>query len=263
MRDLAHDPVILVLSPPRASSTAFARVLWNNPLIRYYAHEPYEAGYFGAEPQHSRVLAEPLDLQPYTGPKTGNGLLIKEITFQCRDTFPALLGAATTPPVFLIRDPRLTVSSRREVLRRSGRDLTFPVEQLGWHALVDQIAYCRAAGVPYLVIDAHDFRGRPEPVFAEVARRLRLPFTSAFLNWQPVKDLALSAARPVGTDHFFTRVLASTGLEPPDEDIPHLDDLPATGGLREHVEWALTEYRQLLCDTNRLTDGGLEWQTVS
>ena len=38
-----YSDVIVIVSPPRCRSTALARVFWEHPLVRYYAHEPFES----------------------------------------------------------------------------------------------------------------------------------------------------------------------------------------------------------------------------
>ncbi len=41
-----HGDIIVIVSPPRCSSTAFARVFWEHPSVGYYAHEPFETMYY-------------------------------------------------------------------------------------------------------------------------------------------------------------------------------------------------------------------------
>ena len=41
-----HGEIYVIVSPPRCCSTAFARVLWEHPAIRYYSHEPFEVTYY-------------------------------------------------------------------------------------------------------------------------------------------------------------------------------------------------------------------------
>jgi hypothetical protein len=244
-----HGLVVLVMSPPRASSTAFSRALWASREIAYYAHEPYEASYFGnsAGMDPEDTLDSPLALAPLTGPKEGNGMLVKEISFQAANRFPDLLELATVPPVFIIRDPRLTVASRREVRRAQGVEVDFPVAQTGWIALGKQIDWCRQHGRDYCIIDATDFRARPEVIFPRVCKRLGIDFSPDYLSWEPQPNLCLSNHRSQGPDHFFTRVLASSRIEPPVERVPEFHEFPL-GELREHLRMADGLYRDLRRD---------------
>ena len=253
-----HSDIYVVVSPPRTASTAFARVLWNNPSIRYYAHEPFEYDYFKVPevPRAWESAREAIDLSDFTGAKSGNSLLIKEITFQVGRSIGDLLAVTTRVPVFLIRDPRLTISSRRDVKRRSGRPLEFPLEETGWQAIELQIAFCRENRIDYVLVDAHDFRAHPESVMRQVYARLGLNFDADQLSWEPCPRVTLSNHRTTGVDHFFTRVLSSKGVEPPTEALPAIDDFPADGGLREHVEWAAALYRRLRQDPRRIIPVG-------
>ncbi|WP_069735475.1 hypothetical protein [Streptomyces sp. EN27] len=253
-----HDDVYVVIAPPRTASTAFARVLWNNPRIGYYAHEPFEAAHFdGHDASHAWESVEnAVDLSAVTGPKAGNALLIKEIAFQAGDRIGELLDVGTAVPIFLIRDPRLSISSRREVKRRSGEPLEFPLEETGWLALERQIAHCRTHGIDYVLVDAYDFRSRPQSVMTQVSSRLGLDFDTSQLSWEPRPDLALSNHRTSGVDQFFTRVLSSRGIEPPVESAPEVDEFPVEGGLRGHVEWALEYYRDLRQDPKLILPKG-------
>jgi Sulfotransferase domain len=242
-----HEHVHVVVSPPRSASTAFVRVLWNNPRVGWYAHEPFEAAYFeGYGPEHAWQSARgALDLSGVTGAKTSPGLLIKEVSFQVGDRVGELLDVATSVPVFLIRDPRLSIRSRREVKHRAGQPLEFPLEETGWPALERQIAFCEKEGRDYVLVDTGDVRAHPGPVMAEVSARLGLGFDEAQLSWEPQPDLVLSNHRTSGVDHFFTRVLGSRGIEPPLESVPDVEEFPTDGGLREHVRWATDLYHGL------------------
>ena len=64
----AHDDVFVIVSPPRCSSTAVARLLWEQPSVRYYCHEPFEVTYYeglGLDAVFAK-LAAPLDLARLT-----------------------------------------------------------------------------------------------------------------------------------------------------------------------------------------------------
>jgi len=244
-----HDPknTYVIISPPRSASTALARFIWNNPEVRYYSHEPYESVYFeNIDVENATAAIEnAVDLAPVIGGKDGAGLLIKEISFQARAHFADLVRRTEHPVVFAIRDPRLTVSSRRQVKRLQQQPLTFPLVETGWQDLVEQIDYCVANDVPHAIIDSVDFRSEPATTLAKMLAAWGLPFDESQLSWQPQPEMALSNHRQGGIDHFFTRVLNSAGIEPPTEVVPPLEDFEAEHGLRAHVAWALEQYARL------------------
>jgi hypothetical protein len=250
--------IYLVLSPPRASSTAFARVLWTNPMISYYLHEPYEDSYFRRSTATGPLwaLADPISLREFGDPKRGDGVLVKEISFQADDRMAELVETVTAPIVILIRDPRLTINSRQRVKVRSGTDPEFPLHETGWTSIASQVQYCREVGAPYLIVDATDFRSAPLEVFTRVHRELGLPFDERFLSWRPAPELRLSNHRRSGTDHFFTRVLSTSGIEVPNEPVPQIEDFTEDGGLREHVRWTLEVYERLRADDRFVGRGG-------
>ena len=74
-----HSAVYVIVSPPRCGSTAFARVFWEHPSVRYYSHEPFEVTYYRKEglAEVAAKLAAPLDLaaiNPATeGPRGDRG----------------------------------------------------------------------------------------------------------------------------------------------------------------------------------------------
>ncbi|HET6287527.1 MAG TPA: hypothetical protein VFG15_12350 [Amycolatopsis sp.] len=243
------ENIHLVVGPPRCASTAFARVLWNNPEIRYYSHEPYESTHYRAlDPDHAdAVLADPLDLHTVIPPKDGKKLLVKEMTFQVGKHFPRLLARTAHPVVFLVRDPRLTISSRRRIKASHDLPTEFPLTETGWPDLVDQLAHCREHGVEYLLVDSHDYRTAPGPIFERILSAWDLRFEEDQLRWRPQPELALSNH---GADYFYSRVLNSTGIEPPTERIPAFADFPAENGLRDHVEWATAQYDRMREDGN-------------
>ena len=207
----------LVIGPPRSASTAFARVLWNNPGIRYYAHEPYESTYYHQlDPAHALdSLARPFNLAEIAGAKTADGLLVKEMTFQAAAHFDQLLSHTDHRVVFLIRDPRLTISSRRDVKQAQQQPVDFPLVETGWQDLVEQVRRCRDLGVPYLVVDSSEVRADPEPYFRQVCAAWHLDFDPAQLSWNPLPGMPLSNRHAGGVDHFYVRVLNSSRMEPP------------------------------------------------
>ena len=54
----AYPEIFVIVSPPRSNSTAFARVFWEQPSVRFYAHEPFEVTYY-RERDLSEVAEKP------------------------------------------------------------------------------------------------------------------------------------------------------------------------------------------------------------
>jgi hypothetical protein len=249
-----YSDVYVVVSPPRCSSTAFSRVLWQNPAVRYYSHEPFEASYFDGEGAIgvAERLGTPFDLATLNSiSRTSSGLVIKEMPYQVGDRFPVLHGLATTPLVFLLRDPRQNIASRMEMKQHAGEAPLFPRVETGWGLLADQIDWCRREGHEFMIVDSGDFRNEPESIFPQVAARLGLDWDPAMLTWPPHFDLDLDNLGGRHS-HLYRRVLESTGLQPADEPIPPLDYFPTTDGWRDFVERCLVTYRELSESPERL-----------
>jgi hypothetical protein len=166
------------------------------------------------------------------------------MTFQVGDAFPLLAELATRPLVFLIRDPRLTVASRMQVLRRSGRPEVFPLRESGWEDLARQLEYVRREGIPHVVVDSSDLRRAPATVAPVLLETLGLTFTPDLLSWRSSAATGLSAVSGA-EDPFYQRVLDSQGIEPPAERIPDLTEFPADGGFRQHVADCVAQYEEL------------------
>jgi hypothetical protein len=241
-----HGEVLLVAGPPRTASTALARILWNHPEIGWYSHEPFEATWYqGAGPERAAELLEaPQPVADLSGRGTGETLVVKEMTFQVGDAFPLLASLATRPIVFLIRDPRLTIASRMKVLRRSGRPEVFPLRESGWEDLARQLGHVRREGVAHVVIDSSDLRRAPETVVPPLLATLGLTFTPELLTWDSSEATGLSAVSG-SDDPFYQRVLGSTGIEAPAEEIPELSAFPIDGGFRQHVAECVEQYEEL------------------
>jgi hypothetical protein len=239
-----HGDVYVLIGPPRTASTAVSRILWNHPTVGWYAHEPFEPTWYEDAPveRAEELLEAPEAVGALGGRGTGRALVVKEMTFQVGDAFPLLAELATRPLVFLIRDPRLTVASRMEVLRRSGRPEVFPTRESGWEDLARQLAYVREAGIPHLVVDSSDLRASPATVAPALLETLGLPFTADLLAWRTSDATGLSAVSGAD-DPFYQRVLDSQGIEPPSERIPDFGEFPEA--LRAHVAECVAQYEEL------------------
>lgn len=248
-----HGEVYLIVAPPRTASTALARILWNHAEVGWYSHEPFEATWYeDAPPERAAALLEAPqavdDLVPARpGRGAGERLVVKEMTFQAGDAFPLLASLATRPIVFLIRDPRLAIASRMEVLRRSGRPEVFPLRESGWEDLAVQLDHVRRERIPHVVLNSSDLRRAPEAVVPGLLERLGMAYSPELLRWESSAATGLSAVSGA-EDPFYQRVLDSRGLEPPAETVPDLNRFPVDGGLRQHVAECVERYEALRAD---------------
>lgn len=249
-----YSDVVVVLSPPRCSSTAFARTLWEHERVRYYSHEPFERTYFdgaGIEVV-ADTLEQPLDLlEAYKETAAGEALVIKEMPYQVGARAATLLALATTPVVFLIRDPRLAVQSRMRKKVEVGDEPLYPLIESGWELLLRQLDHCREQAIPYLIADAADFRAHPGAIFEQVCARLGLNYSPELLRWRSGRHIEIDNLDGRHR-HLYARVLRSRGIEPPIEEVPSLESFPQAGGWREHVEWCLGVYESLRAAPERL-----------
>lgn len=239
--------IFLVISPPRCCSTVFARVFWQSPQIKFYSHEPFETHYYENKPINVALknILEAIDISLMTlGNKVSPGLVIKEMPYQVGDNFPILANLTSKPIVFLIRDPRLSIESRMKKKVEVGDNPLFPFIETGWELLDSQIGWCKKNGHPYLIVDATDFREHPDIVFPPIFSQLGLIFDISYLKWNKADGVRLDNLNGKHT-HLYTRVLTSTGLEPPEEQIPSLNDFPEKSGFRSHVNYCMSIYHKL------------------
>jgi hypothetical protein len=244
-----YDEIYVILSPPRCSSTAFARVFWEQPSIRFYAHEPFEGTYFLGHDLDNVLenLSHSLDLREiksYNFTGHGNSLVIKEMPYQVGEYLPHLLSLTKKPVVFLTRDPRQSIASRMAKKQEVGDDPLFPHIETGWQLLDNQIKYCREQAIPYLIVDAKDFRNHPVVIFRQLFKRLGLPFREAMLRWDSRPDVDIDNLGGYH-DHLYQDVLSSRGMYPDTETIPSLQSFPVEKGYREHVKRCLQIYQGL------------------
>jgi hypothetical protein len=247
VREIYRD-IYVIVGPPRSSSTALARVFWESPAITHYCHEPFDRSYYDDLGYRSAIdtLASPLKLKPAGNSATAPRptLLIKEMTFQVGANFPTLAALTDHPIIFIVRDPRLCISSRMHKLKESGRESIFPIRESGWSDLDKQIRFCDYAAVPYILLDSADLRSRPDEVLPLLFGRLGLSFSSQFLSWEPMANLALGA---LGSRQrsWYRRILGSRGIQPENTPTPNVDSFPSTGGFRKHVELCCKIYADL------------------
>jgi hypothetical protein len=244
-----YSSIYLIVSPPRCSSTAFARVFWEHPDAHFYSHEPFEEIYYQRMNLLSAIynLQNPLHLEPITKKATNpakKGLVVKDMPYQIGDYFLQFVEMVNKPIVFLIRDPRLNIASRIAKKRETGDSIDFPHTETGWQLIEEQIRLCRAFDIPHMIVDATDFRNQPELIFPRVFGRLGLTFFPEMLQWKAYPDLEIDN---LGGDHshLYRRVLDSTGIQPATEAIPDLSEFPTSHGLRSHVSFCLAIYKKL------------------
>ncbi|MCP5101128.1 MAG: hypothetical protein GY943_36745 [Chloroflexi bacterium] len=250
-----YDKIYAIVSPPRCSSTAFARVFWEHPSIRYYSHEPFEVTYYMKQELQAvyQKVVDPLDLHLVKRSEkanSGNSLVIKEMPYQVGSHFPLLVKMAVKPIIFLIRDPRLNIASRISKKEIVGDNPNFPLIETGWELIANQIEYCRTHNISHMIVDSSDFRNHPEIIFPKIFARLGLPFSAEMLSWNATGiDLDnLDGAHR----HLYERVLSSDMLQPATEFIPTLDMFPRGFGFRDHIGECVDIYRSLRRSTERV-----------
>jgi hypothetical protein len=251
-----HERIYVIVSPPRCSSTAFARVFWEQPSVRYYFHEPFETTYYMGEglPEVMAKLDAPLDLttiKHFTADPDAHELVIKEMPYQVGDRFPLLAALATKPLIFLMRDPRRNIDSRRRKKIEVGDDPVYPFVESGWDLLAKQIDHCSAEGIDHLLVDSGDFRSRPAAVFPQILGRFGLPYSDECLRWQVCEQVELDNLGGKHR-HLYGEVLASDGLKPDTSQTPPLDSFPQEDGVRDHVAHCLEVYERLQHSSQRV-----------
>lgn len=252
-----HSNIYVVVSPPRCSSTVLARVFWEHPSIRYYSHEPFETLYYLGEDLDSvfSTLEHPLDLQDIKMNQSvahGDSLIIKEMPYQVGEHFPLLASLTTEPVIFLMRDPRLNIASRMAKKREVGDNPLFPLVESGWDLLSRQVRWCQQQEVPYVIVDATDFRNHPVNVFEHLFAKLHLDFSEQMLTWRSHHDVDIDNLEGQHR-HLYRRALHSTTVEPALEPIPAIKDFPRENGFRKHVVHCLKIYETLCGDSARIT----------
>ncbi len=238
----SYRDIFLILSPPRCSSTAFARVFWEQPSVRDYVHEPFDVAYHRKSglDQVLKAFDRLLEIRD-----SGDSLVIKEMTFQVGRDFPFFLELTSKPVLFLVRDPRLSNWSRMRMRRRGGQDPIYPEKESGWRDIEWQIRACQAAEARYFIIDSSDFRNHPVAIFSRLFKALDLPFSREMLRWTPRQSLELGN---LGGEQsaWYRRVLSSTGLQPAKKKPRSVDEFPRE--FQPHLKDCLNIYHRLLKD---------------
>jgi hypothetical protein len=231
-----YAEILVILSPPRCTSTALARVFWNQPATRAYLHEPFDICYHrGAGAREAlENFAEPMTIR-----EAGHNLVVKEMTFQVRDHVSTLLALTRKPIIFLIRDPRLSIRSRMRKRVQGGQPQVFPEVESGWGDLAAQIRLCDTQKIPYVVVDSTTFRNAPDTVVPALCDRLGLAFSASMLSWERCENLAVGH---LGAEqsHWYQRVLESTGIQPATATVPDITTFPDE--MRAHIRACVDLY---------------------
>jgi hypothetical protein len=132
-----------------------------------------------------------------------------------------------------------------------GDDPIFPPVETGWELIASQIKYCKERDIPYLIVDARDFRNQPELIFKQVFSKMRLPFHRRMLSWQSRPDVDIDNLEG-DHHHLYQEVLSSTGMLPDIEAIPSLGSFPKENGYQDHVLACLQIYERLLASSARI-----------
>jgi hypothetical protein len=251
-------PRFVILAPPRTASTALARVLWEDPAVTHYAHEPFDRLYHRGEgPQTlADALADPTQVSRHTATDSGagRGLVLKEMTFQVGRLIEPLAAFTDAPLIFLIRDPRRSVMSRMRQVG-DGTPVSFPLVETGWVDLMDQIAYCDRTGREFVLLDAGELREWPRVVLPQLFERLGLTWRPSVLDWTPAARMRLGRLDG-DQDHWYQAVLNSRSIGREHGVPPPLDQFPKADGMRAHVAQALEWYRALRRRPERVQGGG-------
>ena len=250
-----YEDTYVIISPPRCGSTAFSRVFWEQPSIRYYSHEPFEVTYFEDSTLNEVVekLEHPLDLLPIkrsVTSKQSSGLVIKEMPYQVGSNFDLLISLTEHPVIFLIRDPRLNIHSRITKKIEVDQDPRFPFVETGWELISKQVRYCQERSIPYLIIDSADFRSCPSDVFSKTFKLLHLPFSLEMLTWRSTPNVNLDNLGGHHS-HLYTRVLESKGIEPAEKKITGLEEILEENGFGEHVVECMDIYYNLRLEAKK------------
>lgn len=249
-----YPNIYLIVSPPRCSSTAFARVFWEHESIRYYSHEPFETTYYenkGLDDVYQKIET-PLDLLPVKYNATSRvpkDLVIKEMPYQVGKNFELAVSWAKKPITFLIRNPLLNIKSRINKKLEVGDSPVFPFQETGWELINNQINHCKSKNIPYMIVDATDFRNKPEIIFRKVFERYGLEFSSKQLNWKADKRIEIDNLAGAHT-HLYEKVLGSKGIRPATEVVPNIESFTEEHNIRTHVRYCINIYEILRADSN-------------
>jgi hypothetical protein len=100
-----------------------------------------------------------------------------------------------------------------------------------------------------LIVDSKSFRNYPEIVFKKLFNKIGMDFLSTMLHWKPAENLILGNLGDK-QEHWYQRILGSTGIQIENEPVPEINLFPETNGFRDHVKKCLEIYKNLHNDVN-------------
>jgi len=245
-----YDDIFIILSPPRCSSTALARVFWECPAVNFYCHEPFDIVYHrhAFDADALRTMEIPIDLKPIKKDScTSRGLLIKEMTFQLGDRFEHITALTTRPVIFLIRDPRLSIHSRSRLLKKAGLSSHFPLVETGWSHLEYDISRCIEQHIPYVIVRSVDLRNRPAACICSLFEQVGISCATPVLNWRSLDEIVLGGISDQQYS-WYRRVLSSTCVEPEEIISPEIEDFARDPYFADHIAACMQIYDRLQCD---------------
>ena len=209
---------IAMWSGPRNVSTALMRAfeargdchVVDEPLYAAYLHatgieHPGRDDILAAQPTHPEAALDAL-----ANPTHGKPLQFEKHMAQHWQRDWAFEWLGDVRHAFLIRDPAAVVASYAKV-----REAPTP-EDLGTLQQAVLLDASSEAGQSPIVIDGDEIRAQPEAMLRKLCARLGIPFASTMLSWSPGRR----SSDGVWAPHWYARVEASTGFDPPSPGRP-------------------------------------------
>lgn len=175
-------PVVLLWSPPRCRSTAFARVMMERGDLTVL-HEPFSnraaQGWFAVDGRKASTDRELLG--HVLGLAAGGPVFVKETTDY---RYPELLVDPRllhdVVHTVIVRDPAEAIASHYAM------NPAVTLEEIGFERCWEIVDAVRAAtGRVPVVIDSADLVARPAELVAAYCQRTGLPFVPEALSWRP------------------------------------------------------------------------------
>ncbi len=234
---------IALWSHPRSMSTSVERYFrergdcWchHEPFMYFYYLEKHGKPYPGFDPEDNRPrdlhdIAE-MVTSPLEEDKKQKHIFFKDMSYYVTDHLTQLEDLMRgTVPVFLIRDPRLSLASYSKL------DPGFTREEGGLDAQWQHFQRLKSWGIDPLVIDADTITSSPEDAMGRVCAYAGIPFIKEALSWQAEalpEDWQQTKAWHEGS-------INSTGFAPPDARDPDdvfeaaAKNMPALRGYLNH-----------------------------
>ena len=206
--------IIAMWSGPRNISTAMMRA-WGNRTDTVVVDEPLYAAYlfetgYDHPGREEIIAADETDWRKVVVRVTTKNHAQTSIFYQKHMTHHILpditldwLGKMTN--CFLIRDPKLVITSYHKVIPNPGlADLGFVQQK----RLFDWV--CEATGTPPPVLDAADVLKNPRDMLQKLCSAINVPFDEVMLSWEAGKR----DTDGVWAKYWYAAVEQSTGFQP-------------------------------------------------